>query len=246
MKKRAYFFALSAVALMAFSCILWAADIWKSKPVSAWTREETQLFFKTSPWERQVVLGGAPVDMSSPVGSAGDRMDSHETSGAAERAGPSASESGPEADGGGGGGTPFFIEWSSARIVREAAMHMKALQGGAKDATLEAPVMPVYAVTVAGPSLAAFGKVEVARLKADSYLKPKHSKEKVNPNEVRVLKQPNNRITQVQFIFPRTNGDQPVLSDDEKSVEFSCKAKDVTLRTSFDLNRMATAQGRDL
>jgi hypothetical protein len=245
MKNRAWLFVSGVMALTSLAGLLWATDIWKSKPVSEWTREETQLFFKASPWERQVVVGGGGVDMSSPVGPAGERMDSHETSGATERAGPSASESGPEMDTG-GGGTPFFIEWSSARIVREAAAHMRALHDGGKAPALDMPVMEVYAITVAGPNLNSFGKVEVPQIKADSYLKPKHSKEKINAVDVRIVKRPDNRIVQVQFIFPRTIGNQPVLADDDKSVEFNCRVKDLNLHTTFDLNRMATAQGRDL
>ncbi len=141
---------------------------------------------------------------------------------------------------------PYVIEWSSARIIQQVGAHFSALQSQRKEEETAPRPSPMYVLTVTGPDLRAFGAISEDQLKAGSYLHPKHAKAKVEPGEVKVRKAADGRILAIQFAFPRQIAGQPLISDQEKSVEFGCKVKDLSLKTTFNLAKMTTAQGRDL
>ena len=233
---------MGALGLVAFSAVAWAADIWNAKPVREWTREETQQFLRDSPWTHRVTVGGSLTEMGAPGDTAGERAGMGESSAAAGRE-SSGSVDVPSSE---PAGMPYFIEWTSAKIVRQAWVHFNALQSQRQDVVTEPPPSPTYVLAIGGPNLKAFEGVTEDQLKASSYLRPKKAKAKVEPVEVRIRKAPDGRIVSVQFAFPRQMDGQPVISDQEKSVEFSCKLKDFTIKTTFNLSKMTTAQGRDL
>lgn len=235
-------FLVGAMGLMAFSITVWSAELWNTKPVREWTREETQQFLRESPWAHQVVVGGSLLDTGTPEDTAGERAGQGEMSGAAGRERPSTVEvpiNRPT-------GVPYVIEWSSARIIQQVGAHLSALQSQRKEEEITATPSPMYVLTVAGPDLKAFHTISEDQLKAGSYLHPKHAKAKVEPVEVKVRKAADGRILAIQFAFPRQMAGQPLISDQEKSVEFGCKVKDLSLKTTFNLAKMTTPQGRDL
>lgn len=233
---------IGVIGLVGLSTTVSAADLWHTKPVREWTREETQKFLRDSPWAHQVVVGGSLLDTGTPEDTAGERAGVGEASGAAgreQRTSVDVPISGPA-------GTAYFVEWTSAKIVRQAWSHVNALQSQRTAEDAEPPPSPLYVLSIGGANLKAFEGLTEDQLKAGSYLHSKHSKNKVQPIEVKIRKAQDGRVVAVQFAFPHEVGGQPVVPDQEKSVEFSCKLRDFTIRTSFNLAKMTTAQGRDL
>jgi hypothetical protein len=245
---------LPALLLM-FAAPSLAGELWKKKPVSAWSREETQEFFRNSPWVRRVsVEPGLPRPDSS--ASSGSVFDAPTLSGNVcpsctrleppkERpsAGGSRIESSSGTDGRTGG--VYFIQWTSARIVRQAISHLRALDGLEKEVG-EFSILPAYLLTVGGVDLSAFDGIAETELKAAVYLRAKRAGTQVEPLRVTTQKRPDGRVTSVHFEFPRQIGGQPAIADREKSVEFRCKLKDFALQTTFDLSKMSAEHGRDL
>lgn len=233
---------VGAIGLIAFAISVWSAELWNTKPVREWTREETQKFLRASPWAHQVVVGGSLLDTETPEDTAGERAGQGETSAASGRVQPSTVDVPIDRP----TGVPYVIEWSSARIIQQVRAHFSALQSQRKEEETAPRPFLIYVLTVAGSDLRAFGAISEEQLKAGSYLRPKHAKAKVEPAEVKIRKTADGRILAIQFAFPRQIAGQPLISDQEKSVEFGCKVKDLLLKTSFNLAKMTTAQGRDL
>jgi len=234
---------VGAIGLMAFSITVWSAELWNRKPVREWTREETQKFLRDSPWSHQVVVGGSLLDTGTPEDTAGERAGAGESSAAAGRVEDRSTVDVPINR---PTGVTYVIEWSSARIIQQVGAHFSALQKQRKEEEIALRPSPIYVLTVTGSDLRAFSAISEEQLKAGSYLRPKRAKAKVEPAEVKVRKAADGRILAIQFAFPRQIAGQPLISDQEKSVEFGCKVKDLSLKTSFNLAKMTTAQGRDL
>jgi len=232
---------MGALGLVAFSAVAWPAEIWNTKPVREWTREETQQFLLDSPWTHRVFVGGSLL-VTSPDDTTGERAGLGESSAAAGREERSSVDVPVSRQ----TGAPYLIEWRSAKIFRWAGAHLTALQSQTKVVDAEPAPLALYVLSLEGPNLSAFGGVAEAQLKASAYLRPKRAKTMVEPTEVRVQKAQDGRVIAVHFAFPRQMDGQPVISDQEKSVEFFCKAKELVLKTSFNLAKMTTTQGRDL
>jgi hypothetical protein len=147
--------------------------------------------------------------------------------------------------GGGAAETTYFIQWTSARIVRQGHAHLRALQGQGAEEPEPLP-LDVYVLTVSGSNLQVFEAVEEPQLQAKAYLRAKKSKAKVAATRVNVLRGTEGRIGSVHFGFPRELDGQPAISEKETSVEFVCRSRDVTIKASFDLTKMVVQQSRDL
>ena len=233
---------LGVCSLAVLSTAVRAADFWQTKPVHEWTREETQRFLRDSPWAHQVMVGGSLLEAGAPGDAAGERAGMGETSGAAGREQRDSVDvpiSAPP-------GTPYIIEWTSAKIVRQAWSHVHAMQKQREEEDAEPPASPLYVLSIGGPNLKAFEELTEEQLQTASYLHPKHSKNKVQPVEVKIGKTQDGRIVAIQFAFPREMDGQPIVPEREKAVEFSCKLKNFAIKTSFNLAKMMTAEGRDL
>lgn len=232
-----------------------AGDPWKKKPVNAWSREETLEFFRNSPWVRRLsVEPGLPRRGSSAL--SGSVFDAPALSGNVcpsctglepPRERPSAGGSRTESSSGTGGraGGVYFIQWTSAKIVRQAILHLRALDGLQKEVG-DFRILATYLLTVGGADLSPFEGITETELKAATYLRAKRAKTQVEPLQVTTQKRPDGRVTSVHFEFPRQIGGQPSIADREKAVEFHCKLKDFTLRTTFDLSKMTAEDGWDL
>ena len=71
---------------------------------------------------------------------------------------------------------------------------------------------------------------------------------KLQPSHVVLQKGPDEKtVVGAVFYFPKkTEQGEPVVSPDEKSIEFSCKLGSSTLKVSFDPQKMADQNGTDL
>jgi hypothetical protein len=245
---------LPALLLM-FAAPNLAGEPWKKKPVSAWSREETLELFRNSPWVRRVSVepGLARPDSSTFSGSVFEGPTSSGnvcpscTGLEPPRERPSAAGSRIESGSGTGGraGGVYFIQWTSAKIVRQAISHLRALDGP-KEEGGDLSALPTYLLTVGGADLSAFDGIAETELKAATYLRAKRAETQVEPLRVTTQKRPDGRVTSLHFEFPRQIEGQPAIADREKSVEFCCKLKDFTLRTTFDVSKMTAGHGRDL
>jgi hypothetical protein len=207
----------ASLILMALSASLAASEAWKSKAVRDWSADETRDFLRNSPWVRQVRVGGSLVEAAPPdAGQTGEgRGESSQAQGRTER-----SEPGVET-GGSRGGTVYYIEWSSAKIVRQASVHFGALEGRTKEEGVEPPDLPFFTVSVHGPDLKAFAGATEADLKAGASLRAKRAKTKIDPTQVKIRKGQEDRILSIQFSFAREADGKPVISPEEKTVEFT-------------------------
>jgi hypothetical protein len=232
-----------------------AGELWKKKPVNAWSREEAQEFFRNSPWVRRVSVQPG---LSRPDSSAfsGSVFDAPGLSGnlcpsctglEPPRERPSAAGSGVESGSGtrGRAGGVYFIQWTSAEIVRRVISHLRALDGLGKELE-DFSILPTYLLTVGGADLSPFDGTTEAELKAATYLRAKRAATQIEPLRVTTQKRSDGHVTSVHFEFPRQIAGQPAIADREGSVEFCCKLKDFTLRTSFNLSKMNAEHGRDL
>jgi hypothetical protein len=237
-----------------------AADPWKSKPVRDWTRDETVQFFRASPWLHRVATSTAPAHPPPSSASVFDGVSvlgdpclscvqSHVPPGAmtvddtkqpdAESAGLGSGRGSHSRE------TVYFIQWTSARTVRRALAHLRALDGLGEEGS-DIAIMPSLVVTVIGADLRAFEGVPETELAESTQLRVRKTKTAVGPAQVRVQRRPDGQISSVHFEFPRNLDGRPLIPDEEKSVEFFCKSKGLTLKVRFDLTKMVCAEGRDL
>lgn len=237
-----------------------ADDPWKSKPVEDWTREEALQFFRESPWVHRVAIPPAPTHSPPSSGSLFDGVSLSGTAclSCAQSNLPSGAmtvddKKQPSAEGGGLSSrrgsrsreTVFFIQWTSARTVRRALSRLRALDRLEKERS-DIAALPSYVVTVIGADLNAFEGIPEAEFKNTTQLRARKTKAQAGPSQVRVQRQQDGRITSVHFEFPREIESCSLIPNEEKSVEFFCQAKDLTLKVRFDLTKMVSAEGRDL
>jgi hypothetical protein len=238
---------LPALLLMVAAPSL-AGELWKKKPVGAWSRQGTVEFFRNSPWVRRVSVAGRDPSGFSRSAFGGPGLSANMcpscTGLQPPREKPTAAGSGTQSASGTDGAGVYFIQWTSAKIVRQAISHMRALDGltGVEDVS----VLPTYLLTVVGTDLSVFDGVSEADLKAATYLLAKRADNEVKPLRVTTHRQPDGRIASILFEFPREIKGEPAVGDQEKSVEFCCKLKNFMLRTTFNPSKMTTGDGRDL
>jgi hypothetical protein len=236
-----------AIPFLASILSLAASDPWKNKPVREWTREETVQFLRNSPWVRKVTLGGGPLAGGEPLfspsafggPSAGCLGCAHIEP--PQQAPRSAGTSSP----GGSPAATYFLQWTSARVMRQGFAHLLALQGQGREDSAPAP-LDVYVVTVGGSDLQAFEGMDETQLLKDAWIRPRRSKGKVPATRVNVLRGEQNRISVIHFGFPRELEGQPVIPDEEKAVEFQCRCGAKALRAEFELKSMVFEGKRDL
>ncbi len=217
-----------------------ASEVWEVKPVEEWTREETQEFFRNSPWVHQVIVTG-PAVVVQPASFPPPTRESQREPSSAEgiKVEPRFGTNGAVAE------TAYYIEWSSSKIVRRAGAHYRALQGKGKEEERQ-PALDTYVLTVSGYDLTPFDGIDEMELKEAAYLRPRELKEKIRPAKAEVLRGKNGRVIAVRYSFPIEQDGQPLIRDDERCVNFVCKVSDLRLKTKFKPAEMVIGKGRDL
>jgi hypothetical protein len=148
----------------------------------------------------------------------------------------------------------FAVRWFSARAVRQALARAQVLSGAMSeaDATKALADEPTeFAITVIGQDMTPFLSAEEKDLAGKAFLQPK-KQGKIPATHASVQRIPGRKpedprsIAAVVFYFAKksASGD-PILAPSEKNVEFLCEAGKATIKTSFDLSKMALANAPD-
>jgi len=148
----------------------------------------------------------------------------------------------------------FAVRWFSAHAVRQALARAQVLSGAMTEADAAkalADEPTEVAITVVGQDMTPFLTVEEKDLAAKAFLQPK-KQGKIPAAHVSIQRIPGRKpddrtsIAAVVFYFAKksASGD-PVLAPNEKNVEFLCEAGKATIKTSFDLSKMALSSGPD-
>ncbi len=143
----------------------------------------------------------------------------------------------------------FTVSWISSRTIREAKARTKELSGmpPAEARTILAAKYDNYQIAVTGNNLRAFEREGAEKLKANSYLMSKKTKDKILPVRVFVEPEDSNHPGAIIYEFPKkTAGGVPTISAREKGMEFFTAAGKMPLKISFDISKMSDKSGPDL
>lgn len=229
--------------------LAWASDPWKDKPYTEWSMKEVDKVMNDSPWSRMIhVTTGFSMgrQMGAPAG-AGSQPTGAPGMGQPGGGPPTRDSNGMPA--GMERTAAFEARWVSALTMRQALARAEILDGKMSQADAErylAKPPENYQIAVFGPNMNVFGGATETSLTNDSYLEAKNEKKKVAPVGVKITKSGDGRVEAITFSFPKTVNGQPVIGPKEKSVDFVCKVKDLTLKFHFDPRKMENKQGRDL
>jgi len=238
------------LAFLTLAVMAWAGDPWKEKTYKEWNQEEVNKILADSPWSHPVTVPAFWRSGGSPMATAGGRSGGAE---AAAEGGGAASQGGAGASGSGGGSLPeahFTVRWGSARTAREALARLAILRGMAEADAEKIMNVPVteHQLVLYGPDMAPFAKSDEKSLMDRTFLKLKRNKQKISPTRVEIKRAPDGkRISGIVFYFPmKSDAGEPVIAPDEKGVDFECRTDEVSIRQSFEPQKMVSKAGPDL
>jgi hypothetical protein len=150
--------------------------------------------------------------------------------------------------------TTFMLRWFSALSVRQALSRAQVLAGAMTEADAAKALSdePIeYAVAIAGPDMTPFVKTEEKDIAAKSWLQPKKG-DKIPAARVVIQRVPNSKpedprsiAAVVVYFSKKIASGEPALSPNVKNVDFACESGGATIKASFDLSKMAAANGPD-
>jgi hypothetical protein len=239
------------LACLVLALTAWAGDPWKEKSYKEWNEKDVNKILADSPWSRPVTVtafwrsGGS----SAPSVSGGRSGGGGQVSGGGEGASPSATGGGS----GGGGGIPeahFTLRWSSARTTREALARLAVFRGMSEADAEKIMNLPVteHQIVLYGSDMVPFAKSDEMSLMEKTFLKLKKNKQKISPSRVEIMRsQDGKRISSILFYFAKkSEAGEPVIAPDEKGVDFECRTDEVSIRQSFEPQKMISKAGPDL
>lgn len=237
-----FIFTLAAISLA------WAADApWKGKPYDQWNDKDLERVFGDSPWARISTIVRTWNSASSGSGTSSAGNDSRRAAGGANPAGRGAPQSGsnaPETD-----DLNFYVHWASSRVMRAASARKAVLHGGKADldvAKYASQPQDEYQISVQSEDMSPFLRHDEKFYQANSFLELKKSKTKISPTHVSYERDDKGVSTAVFFFPKKTASGDPIISDQEKNVEFSTKIEGATLRVTFEPQKMIDSLGSDL
>lgn len=234
------------IACLALAVAAWAGDPWKEKSYKEWDEKEAHKILNDSPWARVAMVpamwqsgGGDPAGRGGGGGGAPGEggMNNPQAAPSTER---------------GGTTTPtavYVVRWASARTAREALARLAVLRGTPEaeaDKVLHLPVTE-HVFLLYGTDMVPFAKGDEKSLTEMTYIRPKKSKVKISPVRVEIKKAPDGkRISALLFYFSMKSAEgEPVIAPDEKGVEFECRTAAVTVRQTFEPQKMVSKAGPD-
>lgn len=245
------------VLVLAVALLAWAGDPWKEKPYNEWNEKDVRKVLTDSPWAKNIrvsvswrpVRGGADTGYGPPAGNAGAQP-AEQSAEAGMNPGQSSNPVSPSEMGVRTPQAEFIIRWASALTVRQAIVRSAELAGNplasAEDLLHREP--DFYQIVVVGQDLTPFARSNEEELKSNTELRIGSSKKKIAPVAVQLLRAgQGGRLQGVLFQFPKRDASgEAVVSAEEKSLEFVCEAKNLTLRAKFDPRKMTGHEGADL
>lgn len=259
--------ALAAIFLLAANLL--AGDPWKEKSYKQWDEKDVRRVLTDSPWVKEVRVEAS---WQRGSGSSPDRptvgQSSNPAGGGYGQGGlgsdqvgglPSGGRPGETQPGGDSPQARFVVRWASARTMRQALARSAVLRGSLQEADADkllAQELAEYAVVVLGPDMTPFAKAEEKGLAEKAYLMVKKNKTKLPPARVEIQRAQSaadkspaaggQAVSAVVFYFARkSDSGEAAIAADEKSVEFACEAGGARIKTSFEPQKMAGAQGPD-
>jgi hypothetical protein len=225
---------------MVFVVLAWASDVpWKGKPYDQWTDKDLERVFTDSPWTRttSITRTWLPIsskDLPGKLISGGVRKLPTELERSAETSV--------------GGELNFNVYWASSRVMRAASARKAVLHGQKKDvdvAKYAAEPQDEIQIVIQSEDMAPFARKDENFFQANAFLQPRKSKQKISPTHVRYERDEIGLlVTAAIFLFPqKTSSGDPVVTADEKNVEFNCKIESATLRVNFEPNKMVDQNG---
>ncbi len=244
---------IGVLAILTITVTVWAGgDPWKSKPYQQWDEKDVMTVLQTSPWAKVGVpasgswrpMGTAPADTSN-LGVAGSSSDKSHVSAGANSNQPGGDEKEVNAT-----SQTYNIFWWSSRTIREAAERRAVLKGATTQADAEkalAAVPDSYQILVNAVNMATFGNRGEEAFKSAAFLELKKTKQKISPTAVIFQKGADGKVVGAIFSFPKTTSNgEPLISPDEKEIDFNLRIADSWIRTFFSPKQMADSQGVDL
>jgi hypothetical protein len=245
----------AGAAILAVAAAAWAGgDVWKTKPYSQWDQKDITAILQTSPWAKpnQQVQGawhpdGTTAADTSNIGVAGSGTDTSNRSAGAGGNQPGGTEKQAEAQ---AAQQMYNVFWWSSRTIREASARRAVLSGAATqeqaDKMVAAPV-DSYQILVNSPNMAIFQRRGEDAFKQVAFLQTHKNKEKISPTKVEFQKKADGTVVGAVFSFPKTSANgEPLISPDEKEVDFQIQIGGSWLRTYFNPKQMTDNQGTDL
>lgn len=239
---------VAATVLVAIN--VWAADPWQ-KPYKQWDATDVRKILNDSPWskaveiERKEKLGlEAPAGAPKFAGAPGvDDEDEQEEKDDDDHGGGKKEKKKDE--------VKFRVRWVSSRILGEASVRGRVLQGKIAEADADKSLPPVaedYELALVGTDMSSFRGVSESIVRDKTYLIAKKSKERITASQVEIVRASDGkRINAIVFHFPKKNpSGQAVVSVDEKELQFDCRAGTIEIKVSFDPQKMVDQQGVDL
>lgn len=148
----------------------------------------------------------------------------------------------------------FAVRWFSARAVRQALARAQVLSGAMTEADTAkalADEPTEFVITVVGQDMTPFLSAEEKDLAAKASLQQK-KQTKIQATHATIQRIPGRKpedprsIAAVVFYFAKKSASgEPILAPSEKNVEFLCESGKATIKTSFDLSKMALANAPD-
>jgi hypothetical protein len=245
---------IGATVLATAAVAMAGGDVWKTKPYTQWDQKDVNTILQSSPWAKpaQQVQGawrpdGTAAADTSNIGVAGSGTDTSNRSAGAGTNQPGGTEKQAEAQ---AAQQMYNVFWWSSRTIREASARRAVLSGAATqeqaDKMVAAPV-DSYQILVNSPNMAIFQRRGEDAFKQVAFLQTHKNKEKLAPSKVEFQKKADGTVIGAVFSFPKTSANgEPLISPDEKEVDFQLQIGASWLRTYFVPKQMVDSQGTDL
>lgn len=235
-----------AALVLGVSLAAFPSDPWKDKDYKTWTAEEVQKILWESPWVRMVEVsapwlkGPTPHVLMPMATDCNGRPDMSRS----ERTPASWATGSTESI------VVYQVTWQSARTVRSAKFRQASLCGRADmergDDILDQE-QDNYVVVVNSPDMTPFESIDDDAWGKNSYLFFKKTGKKIAPDSVVPLRYGSKAIHSLTFKFPKkSESGEPLLTPDEREIEFASQAGKFSLRTRFQVQKMMVKDKPDL
>lgn len=212
---------IALTVLIVMTVILWAVDPWKGKKYTEWSDLEAHQVLEHSPWANVVsMVTGRRMDTpsdSAPGGSGGIR------------GAPQVSDDTNTSD--------FTVAWYSSVPVREAHARLASMRGKISEEQLKQflePVTDVCLITVTSRYQKPLMEAKKETVLKKTYLQVK-GKDKVYATDYNA---PSDQSRLAIFQFPRTVNGTPILTEDDRDIEFVADLGEFKVRSHFNPKKM--------